>query len=289
MMLKANKGNLGNRTSLNARVESGFTLLELIIVIIILGVMAVGITGFITLTTQTYLNVTERDELLANARFVVERLNREIRDAVPNSVRVMNNNSEQCIEFVPILASTTYIDIPVAPDIARDEITAIPFSDKNGNAYECSSCNDQVLVYPLSPDEVYDNHNNLSGKVFNIDTFASPAPNQWTMPIKNGDVIFQDDSPTQRLYVANQQVSYCVRFGQVFRYSNPLGGAQTLPPNGTGILMADYLAPIDEDALPFTVLQPTLTRNAVVQVNLHFIQNDDDYIFNNDIHIHNTP
>lgn len=52
--------------------ESGFTLLELIIVIILLGVMAVGITGFITLSTQTYLNVTERDELLASARFAVK-------------------------------------------------------------------------------------------------------------------------------------------------------------------------------------------------------------------------
>ncbi len=40
---------------------NGLTLMELIIVIILLGVMAVGIAGFITLTTQTYLNVSERD------------------------------------------------------------------------------------------------------------------------------------------------------------------------------------------------------------------------------------
>ena len=89
--------------------ESGFTLLELIIVIILLGVMAVGITGFITLSTQTYLNVTERDELLASARFAVERLNREVRNALPNSLRVKTNvdTNKQCLEFIPIQASTT--------------------------------------------------------------------------------------------------------------------------------------------------------------------------------------
>ena len=109
------------------------------------------------------------------------------------------------------------------------------------------------------------------------------------MPIKNGEVIFKDHSPTERLYIANEQVSYCVQFGQIFRDSKNIGGSQNLPPNATGYLMADHLAPLDLSNLPFTVIPPTLTRNAMVQVNLHFIKNDDDYIFNNDIHIHNTP
>ncbi|MBL0689544.1 MAG: prepilin-type N-terminal cleavage/methylation domain-containing protein, partial [Pseudoalteromonas sp.] len=128
---KANTANIVNKTK-------GFTLLELIIVIIILGVMSVGIAGFITLSTQTYLNVSERDELLANARFVTERLNREIRNAVPNSIRINSNSTTECLEFIPIKASTTYMDIPVIPELASKNISIIPFQDSEGNAYQCS-------------------------------------------------------------------------------------------------------------------------------------------------------
>jgi len=270
--------------------DRGFTLIELILVIIILGIMSVGIAGFITLTTQTYLNVSDRDELLGNTRFVIERLNREIRNAVPNSVRVKNSNSMQCIEFVPIEASTTYINIPVAPESASSNITVIPFNDKNGGPYECNLCSDQVIVYPLSASEVYDSFNDSTGKVFNLGDFSSSALNEWTLPIASvNGVAFDDDSPTERLYIANQQVTYCVLFESIYRFKNGIGGSQSLPPHSRPYLMAEYVAPIDVNYLPFTILPATLTRNAMVQVNLHFIRNDEDYVFNNDIHIGNIP
>lgn len=268
---------------------SGFTLLELIIVIIILGVMSVGIAGFIKLTTQTYLNVTERDALLSNTRFVVERLNREIRNAVPNSLRTKNVNGMHCLEFVAIEASTTYIDIPVAPEVIRNSITVIPFNDRNGNLYQCDSCADQVIVYPLSPSDVYDNHNDSSGKIFNVGGFSSAALNEWTIPISNGNVVFNDDSPTERLFIVNQQVSYCLFVDKIYRYANTIGGVQGVPPDPNASLMAEYLAPLDTSNLPFTIVPATLTRNAMVQVNLHFTRDNEDYVFNHDIHINNIP
>jgi len=270
--------------------NSGFTLIELILVIIILGVMSVGIAGFITLSTQTYLNVTERDELLGNTRFVIERLNREIRNAVPNSIRIKNSNSRQCIEFVPIVASTIYIDIPVAPETASSTISVIPFNDNNGDPYECNSCSDQVMVYPLLASEVYDSFNDETGKVFNIADFSSSAVNEWILPIASlNGILFDDDSPTDRLYIANQQISYCVLLESIYRFENGIGGSQSLPPHSKPYLMAEYVAPIDVNNLPFTIVPATLTRNAMVQVNLHFIRNDEDYVFNNDIHISNIP
>ena len=88
----------------------GFTLIELVTVIVLLGIMATGIGGFITLSTQTFVNVSERDELLASARFAIERLNREVSNAVPNSIRIATDidSNRQCLEFMPIQASTSY-------------------------------------------------------------------------------------------------------------------------------------------------------------------------------------
>ena len=125
--------------------------MELIIVMIIMGVMSVGIAGFIKLSTQTYLNVTERDELLANARFAVERLNREVRNALPNSMRT----NGKCLEFVPIIASTVYTEIPVVPEPLANIIDVIPFKISDSVEYNCNDCGDFVMVYLLDDMEVY--------------------------------------------------------------------------------------------------------------------------------------
>ena len=115
---------------------SGFTLLELVLVIMLLGILAAGLCVLLTLTTQSYINISARDALLANARFAVERLNREIRNAVPNSVRVVNfQNFIQCIEFVPIIASSTYVDIPVLPEPKQSTIDVVPFQGQDGVKY----------------------------------------------------------------------------------------------------------------------------------------------------------
>ena len=88
---------LGRTTS------NGFTLVELVTVIIVLGIVSVGISGFIRTGLDIYSDVTEREQLLGDSRFVVERLNRELRMAVPHSVRVGNNasNDVQSIEILP--------------------------------------------------------------------------------------------------------------------------------------------------------------------------------------------
>jgi len=271
--------------------SKGFTLLELVIVMVLLGVMAVGITSFVSLTTQTYVNVTARDEIIASARFAIERLNREIRNAVPNSIRVANVGPIQCIEFVPIVASTVYTDIPVSPETAASSIAVIPFENDDGSNYQCSGCDDKVIVYPLTNAEVYDTNTDATGKVFSLGNFTPPGvpTTPWTLPIANGNVLFDADSPTNRLYIANEQISYCVLASNLIRYNNSIGGNQPLPPSSAPYLMAQYLAPIDAADLPFTFSPATLRRNASVKVKLHFINNGEDYVFDNEIHINNVP
>ena len=41
--------------------------------------------------------------------------------------------------------------------------------------------------------------------------------------------------------------------------------------------------------LPFTILSPSLQRNAVVQVKLSFIRDDEVVVFDNAVHITNVP
>ena len=90
------------------------------------------------------------------------------------------------------------------------------------------------------------------------------------------------------MYIANEQVSNCVFAEQIFRYTNSIGGAQSLPPQSP-TLMAEHLAPFDNNLLPFEILPATLTRNAMVKTRLHFTQDNEDYVFENDIHVLSVP
>jgi len=277
----------------------GFTLLELIIVIIILGVMAVGISGFISLTTQTYLNVSERDELLANARFVVERLNREIRNAVPNSVRVANGLGWHCLEFIPIVGSTTYINIPDTSEQASNNLLVIPFLDKNGNGYQCghgSTCRDLVTVYPLNSTDIYKNVYTTPqevGKVFWLNNTSVIDANTWQLTLNSASgVKFEEHSPIERLYVLGSPVSYCAHDARgLWRFDNYIvtENQKTSPRVADRSLMAEYLADFDASNPHFNIEGATLKRNAVATIRLDFVRDGENIVFQNEVHINNIP
>jgi len=264
---------------------SGFTLMEFIVVIIIMGVMSVGIAGFIKLSTQTYINVTERDELLANARFAVERLNREVRNVLPNSMRTLSNGTTNCLEFTPIIASTVYTDIPVAPEPIANSIAVIPFKVSDSVDYNCNDCGDVVMVYPLDDTDVYQVHNDTSGKAFEIKNY--PATDSSEIELTQA-VVFTEDSPTNRAFIINSPVSYCLNGSTLTRYEGyDFSAVQSLPPlTGSNSLMAENL---DFASSSFTLLAASLKRNAVVQIKLNFTRDGEQVVFDNAIHINNIP
>jgi len=198
------------------RKVKAFTLIELVLVMVILGVMSVGIAGFISMSSQVFVNVSERDEILSNARFVIERMNREVRNAVPNSTRILTTSSFQCIEFMPIKGSAFYTEIPVAPEPISKNFTVIDFVDRLGNSYQCpaGSCNDYVSVYPIDSSDIYV-ANLVSGvRTYPMSEYAPPV-----LPLVEGTVtiaspvlgaVFGAESPTSRAYFFDSPISYCV-------------------------------------------------------------------------------
>lgn len=249
--------------------SSGFTLIELITVIIILGVLATAISSFIKFGTQVYTETTARDQLVSSARFAIERLNREVRNALPNSLRLKDVGAAKCLEFTPVLESTIYTDIPVAPEDASSTISVIRFDESSDIS------NWSAIVYPLTASDVYNNN----GKVHGVDHIIDDTVDEWTIVIDNADEIhFAEDSPTQRLYFINGTVEYCVQGERLTR---------------DGVLMAQdihNLDPLDLPIeLPFEVLAATLQRNAMVQIHLLFEKNEEKVTFNNEIQVLNVP
>jgi MSHA biogenesis protein MshO len=269
--------------------NKGFTLIEMIIVIILLGLSAIFVSGFIRFGTQIYNDVTERDALISASRFAIERLNREVRSALPNSVRINQTiaalavNNKQCLEFSPVVVSTVYLDIPVAPEDASDKVSVVKFDDDNYNS------DLKVAVYTLTAEDVYSAGKN---KVFALseDVINKAQTPAWTVTLE-GDQTFAFDSGTSRLYFIDSAISYCVENGQLTRYvdyTNDVDNNNT-PKDGTSALMAENVNLETNEDLPFRLSNATRTRNAIVSIKMKFSRNDEDISFNNEIQVPNVP
>lgn len=275
----------------NLHRPQGFTLVELVMVIIILGIVSIGISGFIKSGVQIYTDVTERDQILAESRFVVERLNRELRTALPSSARVATLGATQCLQFVPIQWASYYTRLPLLPSVDT-QANVVEISDASGQF--TLQHGDFAVVYPTSNADVYDQSNNkrrlilacTDGDDGNCSN-GDPGNHLASLTLNNG---FADLSPASRLYIVRHAVSYCVTRRNMYRYQTDIEPNQPVLTTG-GVLMAENIANnlTDGNQQPFNVLHATLKRNALIQVLLAFERNQEIVNYSSDIHVPNVP
>ena len=86
--------------------QRGFTLVELVMVIVIMGVIGGMVSVFMKSPIDAYFASARRAALTDTADTVVRRIARDIQRALPNSLRPLNNS--QCIEFIPTRTGGRY-------------------------------------------------------------------------------------------------------------------------------------------------------------------------------------
>jgi|GEM_PF-208742 MSHA biogenesis protein MshO len=280
--------------------QQGFTLVELVFVLIIISIVGVGISSFMRATVLQYSEFVTRSKLLSDSSFIVERMSREITHAIPNSIRIKGNANAHCIEFVPNKWATTYTKLPMQPS-TDTEIDVIRMEDINNTMFMPLMSNDYAFVYPMESADVYDASRN---KRQMISACSDDGDGDCNTDDDSDDIIqltvadsFAQSSPASRLYIASNAVSYCVRNNQVFRHTSALQTNQTLYTTG-GVLMAENIAntlsvdPMTATAAsddPFRWYDMGLRRNAFTRILLVFSDNGQTISFMHEVHIPNVP
>jgi MSHA biogenesis protein MshO len=148
----------------------GFTLVELVVVIMITGIMAASLTVFFGPAINAYFDSRRRAEMTDTADTALRRMARDVRRSVPNSIRIPN---DQCFELVPTTAGGLYrraADIGHAGedplDITQSDISFDVLSPMAG-VFQ----NDFVVIGNQNGNDVYAGTNRGT-----IDSWTTPNP-----------------------------------------------------------------------------------------------------------------
>ncbi|WP_351074682.1 type II secretion system protein [Shewanella sp. CAL98-MNA-CIBAN-0140] len=270
---------------------AGFTLIEMVTVILILGIIVVGVSSFVIFGTRIFVESSAVDQVLSQSRFGIERMTRDIRRAVPNSMRVLTatDGSYQCLELLPISTSTSYLDAPFVPQTAQNSLTAI-------KSVRSINTGQSVLIYPLTTTEIY-HPLGTTAKRFTVQSVAETG-DQLTITLTQS-VRFTEASPLKRLYLADSPLSYCfinttsnveLRLYQDYGYQ-PNQPSPTMSPTvmGNGVLMAQNITNT-LTVNPAVILTPsTLMTNAIVHLQPVFSVNGETFNYQHQVQVMNVP
>lgn len=182
------------------RAEHGFTLLELIIALVILAIISLGIGSFLRLGTDGYISAVDRERLQSEARFVMERLTREVRHAAPNSVSV--NANETCLSFYPAYLSAYYFD---QPSSTASQIEIVPRVDEQ-DLWTAINDDGSAVILNTGIAVGFTSAEQYGETLKPTAVSATLLEDIATLRYTN---VIESQSPAKRLYLYGDQVSFC--------------------------------------------------------------------------------
>ena len=284
--------------------QSGFTLVEIIIVISIMGIIGGLSSMIIGRSLDSYAALERRTDLQTSIRLAVERISRELRHALPHSICVHDGtncvgSAENRLYFIPVRESGRYQDRPgtytAPPPIQRERLPVSPQSDDrfdvlstNGSNRLDAESGNWVVIYNINNTDIYTAPNNIRNQINTIvqkDINNTAATTDDIDQIQfTGNQSFSNHSPTRRFHIIeNNNVTLFYLDGtNLYRdtttFSSP--NTQTETPR---LLMENV------QACTFTYTPGSQQRAGLLRIDITIsIQGEQIQVIHN-AHVYNTP
>lgn len=198
--------------------ESGFTLIEIIVVIVILGIMAVVLTNAIVYGIQSYVFARNADQLSQKAQLAMARINRELTDVTAISVASADQIDYTLIQILPGCAVSTGCSYQYSIKRTGTQVTL------------------ERTTAPIVAAQILINGLNSSNGGNNfLSYFRSTGSTVWTTA--DGFKNIKADGSSNANYLGTIKVQFSLDFTGV----NPLYYQGTINPRANGVLTAPQL------------------------------------------------
>jgi MSHA biogenesis protein MshO len=279
----------------------GFTLVEMIMVIAITGIIAGMVAVFIRAPVQGYLDMEGRAEITDVADTALRRMGREVRLALPNSIRVPAA-AQNCMEFLPTVTGGRYraevSTVAGSPGNPLDFSTATTTFDVLGGMTSVPAAGDHVVVYNLGipGSDAYAGNNRAAIAVANaggitltaakLFPFSSPGNRFQVIPNADQAVFYVcsgliDANPANNVDAAGNGIGTLSRLSTYgFNAATPaacpaVAGAPILAQNVSGCV--------------FTYSTLANQHSGLVSLQLSLTRHSERVTLYHEVHVNNVP
>ncbi len=275
----------------------GFTLVELITVMVITGIIAMMVVNLITTPMEGYRDMKRRAELVDIAELTLHRMSREIHHALPNSIQLNSSGAVTTIAFLRTVAGGRYVSFGAnafdssSPSNSFDILQALSNTSSLGmkNTGVCGvtdSNNDGVddvndpadclVVYNLGQSGA-DAYNGDNITRLNKVCYVSPCPagsctsscapacgNSFSPAdcriLSYATINFPYDSPSDRFFIVDRAMAFiCNTATRELRMYKGYDFLSDPAPTGNyGVLLANNIASCTFNYNPGTTTRPGL-------------------------------
>ena len=267
--------------------ESGFTLMEIIMVIVILGVLGIVGADFISQMFRGFADTNTRLDMYEEGKSALVRMERELHGMLPNAICVTNDQGANCvngnnpgneIRFGMIAEDTMRTNSMVGGYTEQpiDFPQTVPGTLTDTNPASTPPVSGVVSIYNTS-----------------WATFVGGARLFSITGVTGAEMIFggqtiTNPSPQQRYYVMDRTVSYRYNIGT----NTLLRSVTTVGSGGVGnfALSTEYPLARDVSAFDFYYTAPSLSRNGIISVVFTMSkENGLNLVMHKEIHVKNVP